>query len=91
MVYTMNTFNVLAKPAHVPGGGVHDLRMDRGLPPGVQKGTLFKLPKLAVIPTFMMNFGGKRPMAIFHQFLDIPPMFMENLPKKGPLSREFWP
>ena len=23
-----------------PGGGVHDLRMDRGLPPGFQKGTL---------------------------------------------------
>ena len=25
----------------VPGGGVHDLRMDGGLPPGFQKGTLF--------------------------------------------------
>ena len=24
-----------------PGGGVHDLRMDGGLPPGFQKGTLF--------------------------------------------------
>ena len=23
------------------GGGVHDLRMDEGLPPGFQKGTLF--------------------------------------------------
>ena len=23
------------------GGGVHDLRMDGGLPPGFQKGTLF--------------------------------------------------
>ena len=28
--------------------------------------------------------------AIFHQFLDNPPLFMENLPKKGPLFREFW-
>ena len=27
--------------------------------------------------------------AIFHQFLDNPPLFMENLPKKGPLFREF--
>ena len=25
----------------IPGGGVHDLRMDGGLPPGFQKGTLF--------------------------------------------------
>ena len=24
-----------------PPGGVHDLRMDGGLPPGFQKGTLF--------------------------------------------------
>ena len=27
--------------------------------------------------------------AIFRQFLDNPPLFMENLPKKGPLFREF--
>ena len=27
--------------------------------------------------------------AIFHQFLDNPPLFMENLPKKEPLFREF--
>ena len=39
----------------------------------------------------MMNFGGKDPfLAILRQFLDKPPMFMENLPKKGPLFREFW-
>ena len=70
--------------------GVHDLRMDGGLPPGFQKGTLFQLQKLAVIPTFMMNFGGKPPIfAIFRQFLDNPPLFKENLLKKGPLSREF--
>ena len=31
--------------------------MDGGLPPGFQKATLFKLPKLAFIPTFMMIFG----------------------------------
>ena len=41
---------------------VHDLGMDGGLPPGFQKGTLFQLPKLAGIPTFMMNFGGKPPI-----------------------------
>ena len=29
-------------------------------------------------------------LTIFRQFLENPPMFMENLPKKGPLSREFW-
>ena len=28
--------------------------------------------------------------AIFRQFLDNPPLFMENLPKKGPLFRESW-
>ena len=28
-------------------------------------------------------------VAIFRQFLDNPPLFMENLPKKGPLFREF--
>ena len=45
-----------------------------------------------LLPTFMINFGGNRPvLAIFRQFLDDPPMFMKNLPKKGSLSREFWP
>ena len=40
----------------------------------------------------MMNFGGKPPIfAIFRQFLDNSPLFMENLPKKGPLFREFRP
>ena len=29
------------KKADARGGGVHDLRMDGGLPPGFQKGTLF--------------------------------------------------
>ena len=49
------------------------------------------LPTAAVIPTFMMNFGGKLPIFDnFCQFLENPPMFMENLPKKGPLFREFW-
>ena len=32
---------------------------------------------------FMMNFGGKPTL------LDNPPLFKENLPKKGPLFREF--
>ena len=45
--------------------------------------------KLAIIPTFLTNFDPF--LAIFRQFLDYPPMFMENLPKKGPLSGEFWP
>ena len=30
-------------------------------------------------------------LAIFRQFLDKPPIFMENLPKRGPLFREFCP
>ena len=34
----------------------------QGLLPGSQRGTLFQLPKLAVISTFMMNFGGKQPI-----------------------------
>ena len=59
--------------------------MDGGRPPGLQQGTLFYLPKLAVIPKFMMNFGGIDPfLAIFCQFLDNPPIFMENLPKEDP-------
>ena len=54
------------------GGGVHDLRMDGGLPPGFHKGTLFSLPKLAVIPTFMTNLAEKHPfLIILHQFLEI--------------------
>ena len=75
-----------------PGGeGVHDLRMDGGLPPGIQKATLFELPTVAAIPIFMMNFGGKLPIFDnFCQFLGNPPMFKENLPKKRPLFREFW-
>ena len=45
---------------------------------------------LSSYPLFMMNFGGKLPN--FDNFLPIsgnPPMFMENLPRKGPLFREF--
>ena len=39
----------------------------------------------------MMDFGGKLPiLTIFCQFLENPPMFKENLPKKEPLFREFW-
>ena len=41
---------------------------------------------------FMMTFGKNGPFpAIFRQFLDNQPIFMENLPKKGPLFREFRP
>ena len=44
-----------------------------------------------VILTFMMHLGGKPPIFYyFCQFLENPPMFKEDLPKKGPLSREFW-
>ena len=42
-------------------GGVHDLWMYGGLPPGFQK--------FVLIPTFMMDFGGKIP--IFNDFLPI--------------------
>ena len=86
--------------------GVHDLRMDGGLPLGSQKGALFWLPKIPIKPISMMNFAGKRPifgysflaihfgysfLAIFRQFLDSPSMFMKNLPKNGPMFRELWP
>ena len=38
----------------------------------------------------MINFGGKPPIfCYFRQFLVKPPLFKENLPKKGPLFREF--
>ena len=39
------------KGHYLAHGGVYDLRMDRG--------TLFLLPKLAALPTFMMNFSGE--------------------------------
>ena len=41
---------------------------------------------------FMINFGGERPiLAIFRQFLDNPPMFMENCQKRDPCSENFGP
>ena len=79
--------------SYSPGGGagVHDLWMDGSLPPGYQKATLFELPTVAVLPTFMMNFCGKIPIfTISCGFLKNPPVFKENLPKKGPLFRDFW-
>ena len=72
-------------------GGLHDLRLDGGLPTGFQKATRFQLPTVAIIPAFMINFGGKLPVfTIFGRFLVYPPMFQENLPKKRPLFREVW-
>ena len=61
-------FIVSSKPGG-GGGGVHDLRMDEGVPHGFQKGSIFLLPTVAVIPTFMMNFGRKLP--IFDNILPI--------------------
>ena len=43
---------------HPGGRGAHDLRMNGGLPPSFQKATLFLLLTVAVIPIFMINFGG---------------------------------
>ena len=66
----LSVCNLVSQSFRHPGGGVvHDLRMDGGLPPCVQKGTLFRLPKLAAIPTFMMNFAGKP--SIFDYFSPI--------------------
>ena len=63
------------------GGGVHDLWMDGGMPPGFQKAALFLLLTVAIIPTFMMNFGGELPIfEIFVNFWKTQPMFKENLP-----------
>ena len=54
------TLKITTQLTHNTTGAVQDLWMDRRLPPGFKKVTLFyKLPKLAVIPTFMMNFSGK--------------------------------
>ena len=84
-IFEPNTANTVSSSRHTQslcvfptggGGGVHDLRMDGGLPPGFQKATLLLLPTVAVILTFMMNFGGKLP--IFDNFC------------QGPLFREFW-
>ena len=44
--------------------------MDRDLPPGFQKATLFLLQELVIIPTVMMNFGRKIPIVgTFANFL----------------------
>ena len=54
------------------GGGLHDLRMDRGLPPGLQKATpllITELPTVTVIPSFRVNFDRKLP--VFDNFLPI--------------------
>ena len=40
------------------GGGVHDLRMDGGYRPVFRKLPPLIIVKVAIIPTFMMNFGG---------------------------------
>ena len=58
----------------------------------VSEATLFLLPTVAVIPTFMMNFGGKLPiLTIFSQFLENPPMFKENVPKSDPCFENYGP
>ena len=59
---------------------------------GVFRLVFRKLPTVAVIPTFMMNLGGKLPVFdnFFANFWKTHPRFKENLPKKGPLLREFW-
>ena len=84
-------FSVLANVnwrsrSHPGGGGVHDLRMEGGLPPGFQKGTFFQLPKLAVIPTFMMNFGGKPPiLCYFSPISGYPTLVHRKSAEKGTL------
>ena len=74
----------------IGGGGVHDLRMDDGLQPGFQKAFFFFLPKFAVVPFLMMNFGGELPIfSIFADFSHTDPCLRKNLPRNIPLFREF--
>ena len=57
-------YTILDTTCRGGGRGVHKLWMDGGLPPGFLERypTLFQLPKLAFMPTFMMNFGRKQPI-----------------------------
>ena len=71
---------------HYLGEGVHDLRTDGGCAAKFSERYPLLIAKTPVIPTVMMNFGGKPPtFAIFRQFLENPPIFKENLPIKRPL------
>ena len=75
------------------GRGLHDLRMDGGLPPGFQKGTLFQSPKVVVIPTYMMNFGGKRPIFLlfFANFWITHPCLWKICRKRDPCLENLGP
>ena len=75
---------------HVAGRGVHDMRMDESLPPGCQKATFFYFATIAVMPTFMMNFGGNNQFPLL--FADFPkthPCF-KKIYQKLPLFGESW-
>ena len=61
---------------------------------GVCRPVFRKLPssnyrRLSSYPDFMMNFGGKLPIFDNDLLISGKPT-KENLPKKGPLFREFW-
>ena len=74
-----------------PGGGGY---MTCGWT-GVCRPVFRKVPSsnyrnLRTYPLLWWNLAENHPFfAIFRQFLDNPPLFKENLPKKGPLFREF--
>ena len=78
------------------GGGVHDLRMDWKLMPFVCRPVFRELPssnyrQLPSYPILWWILAEKYPfLTIFSQFLEKPPMFKENVPKKRPLFTEFW-
>ena len=60
------------------GGGVYDLRMDVGLPSGIQIATRFYIPKVAIIPSFMMNFGGKLDLILLFLSISAKPTDVEG-------------
>ena len=66
----------------IPRGEVHELRMDGGLSCLLfRKLPLFQLPKLAMIPTFVMNSGGTLPF--FDYFVPISAKPTHDLPSFG--------
>ena len=86
----LSKFFWLDKSLSSPGGRAHDLRMDGGLPPGFQKATLFQFSAVAVLTSFMMNFGGKLPIFDnFYQCLETHPCLRKICRKRDPGLENF--
>ena len=75
----------------INGEGVYDWRMNGVLPPSYPEQPCSNYQKLPSNPLLWLTKVENDPfLTNFCQLLPNPPMFKENLPKKGPLFREIW-